>query len=114
MNNSIMAYEWAIRFAFFFGILVLMAIWEVLAPRRPLKTSKSVRWYSNLGLVFIDTLAVRLLLPTQAVGMALRVRIGGLRGQIIGGSIRSTRAGWVFPPLMKTPWASCSSGRTSR
>jgi sterol desaturase/sphingolipid hydroxylase (fatty acid hydroxylase superfamily) len=77
MNNSILAYEWAIRFAFFFGILVLMAIWEVLAPRRPLKTSKSVRWYSNLGLVFIDTLAVRLLLPTQAVGMALLVEDRG-------------------------------------
>jgi len=71
MSNPILAYEWAIRFVFFFGILVVMAIWEVLAPRRSLKTSKGIRWYSNLGLVFIDTLAVRLLLPIQAVGLAL-------------------------------------------
>jgi sterol desaturase/sphingolipid hydroxylase (fatty acid hydroxylase superfamily) len=77
MSDSILAYEWAIRFVFFFGILVLMAIWEVLAPRRSLKTSKSIRWYSNLGLVFIDTLAVRLLLPVQAVGMALLVEDRG-------------------------------------
>jgi len=77
MNNSILAYEWAIRFVFFFGILVLMAIWEVLAPRRSLTTSKSIRWYSNLGLVFIDTLAVRLLIPAQAVGMAMLVENRG-------------------------------------
>jgi sterol desaturase/sphingolipid hydroxylase (fatty acid hydroxylase superfamily) len=77
MNNFILVHEGIIRFLFFLGILVLMAIWEKLSPRRPLNTSKSHRWFSNLGLVFIDTLALRLLLPFQAVGMALFVENRG-------------------------------------
>lgn len=36
-----------------------MAVGELLAPRRPLTTLKAVRWYSNLGLVFINSLALR-------------------------------------------------------
>lgn len=77
MNHFVLIHEGSIRFLFFLGILVLMAFWERLAPRRPLNTSKSLRWYSNLGLVFIDTLALRLLLPVQAVGMALFVENHG-------------------------------------
>jgi len=71
LNNFILDYEPFIRISFFLSILVLVAIWELLAPRRPLATSKRIRWYSNLSLVFIDTLTVRLLLPVQAVGVAL-------------------------------------------
>lgn len=47
-----------------------MALWEWLAPRRRLTVGKPLRWSSNLGLVFIDTLALRLLLPLTATGMA--------------------------------------------
>ncbi len=54
-----------------------MAVWELLAPRRPLTTSKVSRWTSNLGIVLLDTLAVRLILPMQAVGMALFVEAHG-------------------------------------
>jgi len=53
---------------------VLMAIWETLFPRRPLNTSKNHRWFNNLGLISINTLALRFLLPVQAVGMALFVQ----------------------------------------
>ena len=77
MNNSILNNESMIRFAFFLGILGAMAIWEKLSPRRALNTSKSHRWFTNLGLVSIDTLALRLLLPIQAVGMALFVEDRG-------------------------------------
>jgi sterol desaturase/sphingolipid hydroxylase (fatty acid hydroxylase superfamily) len=66
-----------IRFGFFFGILVLMAVWELLAPRRDLQTSKSMRWFSNLGIVFIDTLALRLLLPLLAMDVAILAEKGG-------------------------------------
>jgi sterol desaturase/sphingolipid hydroxylase (fatty acid hydroxylase superfamily) len=71
MTDSILGNEGLIRFLFFFVILIGMAVWEILAPRRPWTTSKTLRWYSNLGLIFIDTLALRILLPVQAVGMAL-------------------------------------------
>jgi sterol desaturase/sphingolipid hydroxylase (fatty acid hydroxylase superfamily) len=70
-------YESVIRFAFFLGVLVLMALWELVTPRRPLATSKASRWLSNLGIVLIDTLSIRLILPLQAVSMALFVEAHG-------------------------------------
>ncbi|OGP93000.1 MAG: fatty acid hydroxylase [Deltaproteobacteria bacterium RBG_16_47_11] len=64
-------YEPVIRLGFFFGVLVIMFLWELIAPRRPLTTSKIGRWVSNLGLVLIDSIAVRLVFPTALVGVAL-------------------------------------------
>lgn len=66
-----MSDESAIRLGFFFGMLTLMGVWEWLAPRRTLTTSKNHRWRANLGIVFLDTVTVRLIVPTTAVGMAL-------------------------------------------
>ena len=91
LNNFILEHEPLIRFCFFFGILVLMAMWELLAPRRPLTTSKASRWISNLGIVAIDTLAVRLILSAQAAGMALFVEAHGW------GILNNV----VLPPWMK-------------
>jgi sterol desaturase/sphingolipid hydroxylase (fatty acid hydroxylase superfamily) len=54
-----------------------MAIWEVLAPRRVLKTSKLVRWISNLGIVFINTVSLRLILPVLAIDFALKAQANG-------------------------------------
>ena len=67
----LMQHEPAIRLGFFLGIFVVMAGWEAFAPRRPLVVPKGRRWASNLGLVALDTLVVRLLFPTAAVGVAL-------------------------------------------
>ena len=63
--------EFAIRLSFFFGIFALVAIWEVLALRRSLITSKTVRWVSNLGITFLNPVVVRLAFPVMPVGMAL-------------------------------------------
>jgi sterol desaturase/sphingolipid hydroxylase (fatty acid hydroxylase superfamily) len=70
MNEWLLQHEGAIRLVSFAGILAVMAGWELLAPRRPLHESKAVRWVSNLGLVVVDTLLLRLLFPVLAVGMA--------------------------------------------
>jgi sterol desaturase/sphingolipid hydroxylase (fatty acid hydroxylase superfamily) len=64
-------YEAVIRLGCFGGVLTVMALWEILAPRRRLITDKPVRWVSNLGLVVLDTAAVRLLIPLGAVGAAM-------------------------------------------
>jgi len=64
-------YEAVIRLGCFAGVFLAMALWELLAPRRPLIVAKSRRWASNLGLVVIDTLAVRLLIPLGAMGAAV-------------------------------------------
>ena len=65
-----MQYEVPIRLGFFFGILGLMAVWEIISPRRVLAVSKLLRWTNNLGLVVLNTVILRLLLPAAAVGMA--------------------------------------------
>jgi len=62
--------EVQIRLAFFFGIFAVMAVWEMLAPRRELTVSKTVRWLNNLGLVFLNSLVLRLVFPAAAVGVA--------------------------------------------
>ena len=71
MTELIIQYETSIRLGFFLVILILMAIWEVLAPRRALTVSKLVRWTNNLGLVVLNTVMLRLIFPAAAVGMAV-------------------------------------------
>ena len=70
MDNFILDHEPTIRLGFFFGIFLIMALWEVLAPRRQLTEPKGKRWLNNIGLVVLNTLLVRVLFPTAAVGMA--------------------------------------------
>jgi len=71
VQNFMLAHETFIRLGFFFGILLFMALWEVISPRRALTTVKGARWFANLGQVAIDTLALRFLLSLQGAGMAL-------------------------------------------
>ena len=62
--------EKIIRMSFFLGILIMMALWEIIAPRRSLTISKTIRWINNLGLVFLNTFLLRLIFPAAAVGIA--------------------------------------------
>ena len=70
MQAFILANEAVIRLGFFLGIFALMATWEILAPRRILTISKSIRWLNNIGLVAFNTFLLRLLFPAAAVGFA--------------------------------------------
>jgi sterol desaturase/sphingolipid hydroxylase (fatty acid hydroxylase superfamily) len=63
--------EVPVRLSFFFGVFGVIAIWEILSPRRSLTVSKSMRWANNLGLVFLNSFILRLLFPAAAVGVAL-------------------------------------------
>jgi len=60
-----------IRLSFFFSIFTLLALWELLNPRRALGTSKKMRWFNNLVIVLLDTAIVRLLFPLVPMSMAL-------------------------------------------
>ena len=71
MAESILDTEPAIRLGAFLGIFVVMAVWEALAPRRGRSFSRWVRWPSNLGIVAVNTLLLRILIPTAAVGLAI-------------------------------------------
>ena len=70
MTDFVLANEVSIRLSFFFGIFALMAMWEWMAPRRILQVSKLLRWSNNLGLVFLNSVILRLLFPVAAVGVA--------------------------------------------
>ena len=70
IEQFILANEPAIRLGFFFGVFAIVALWELAAPRRVLTVSKALRWSSNLGLVVLNTVVLRLLFPLAAVGVA--------------------------------------------
>lgn len=70
ITEFITNYETGIRLAFFFGVLGIIAVWEVITPRRALSVSKGVRWMNNLGIVVLNTVILRLIFPAAAVGMA--------------------------------------------
>jgi sterol desaturase/sphingolipid hydroxylase (fatty acid hydroxylase superfamily) len=63
-------FETTIRLACFCGVFVVMALCELLAPRRGLTVRKSRRWFSNLGLVALNVILVRLASPVTALGTA--------------------------------------------
>lgn len=69
--------EEIVRITFFLGTLVLVAAWELIAPRRPLTCSRGERWFVNLSMVALDTALARLLLPVFPVGLAIAVRSRG-------------------------------------
>ena len=63
--------EGTIRLSIFMGVLVVMALWEIAAPRRALNQAKLRRWGGNLGIVVLNTVVVRLVFPILAVGAAV-------------------------------------------
>ncbi|NOG73631.1 sterol desaturase family protein [Roseicella sp. DB1501] len=83
-----------VRLGAFAGVFVLMALWEVLAPRRPQAIGRRWRWPNNLGVVVADTLLVRVLFPAGAVGVAMLAQAQGW------GLLNVLRApGWVAVPV---------------
>lgn len=72
-----MQYEPALRLTCFLGVFTLMTAWELAAPRRGVRAFRGPRWFANFGLAAIDTIAVRLVFPTAAVGMAELARMRG-------------------------------------
>jgi sterol desaturase/sphingolipid hydroxylase (fatty acid hydroxylase superfamily) len=77
MPETLLDHEAALRLGFFFGVLVLMAAWELVVPRRALVQSKAVRWYANLGIVALNTLLARAVFPMAPVAVAV---VAGERG----------------------------------
>ena len=71
MPEILLAHEPAVRLGAFVGVLAVMAVWELCAPRRHQTVGRGTRWTGNLGIVVLDSLFVRLLLPTAAIGVAL-------------------------------------------
>jgi sterol desaturase/sphingolipid hydroxylase (fatty acid hydroxylase superfamily) len=69
--QTILQNELTIRLGAFFGVLAAVALAETVFPRRRLTASKPRRWVSNLGIVFLNSALVRVLLPLTAAGFAV-------------------------------------------
>jgi len=63
--------EATIRLGAFITVFAAMAVWEAAAPRRQRSYSRLKRWPSNLGIVVLNTVLLKILLPSGAVGLAL-------------------------------------------
>lgn len=71
------AYEPAIRLSAFVAVFTAMALWELVAPRRRSIASRQKRWPHNLGLLLVDIVAVRILMPGAAIAVAIAGEANG-------------------------------------
>jgi len=60
-----------IRISAFVGIFAVMAVWEMMAPRRQWNTAKAKRWVVNLAIVGFNSLLTRVLFASGALGAAI-------------------------------------------
>ena len=54
-----------------------MAVRETIAPRRRRIAPRTLRWLSNIAIVILGTVLVRLIFPVLAVGLALLAEARG-------------------------------------
>ncbi|MCB0343379.1 MAG: sterol desaturase family protein [Bdellovibrionales bacterium] len=52
------------------GTLVIIILWELISPKRKLTQLRRQRWTSNIAIIVISTLLVRVLLPVIAIDVA--------------------------------------------
>jgi sterol desaturase/sphingolipid hydroxylase (fatty acid hydroxylase superfamily) len=71
------ALEIVVRIGSYAAVFALLACWEWLRPRRALAQGRGWRWPNNLGVLLVDIVAVRLLVPTAAVGVAVVAAVKG-------------------------------------
>ncbi len=71
MTETVFATEPIIRLGFFLAVFLTVALWEVFLPRRQQSISRWVRWPSNLGIVALNTIVLRIVVPIGAVGLAI-------------------------------------------
>lgn len=76
-TETIFAAEPQLRLGVFLGVLAIMALCELLAPRRRRDIPRVIRWSNNLALVVIDTIVLRLTFPILAVGLAIMAQERG-------------------------------------
>jgi sterol desaturase/sphingolipid hydroxylase (fatty acid hydroxylase superfamily) len=76
-QGILFGHEPFIRLAAFGGVFIAMAVWEFIVPRRKQAIGRGWRWPNNLGIVAANTLLVRILFPTTAVGLALLAQTRG-------------------------------------
>ncbi|MCK5621575.1 MAG: sterol desaturase family protein [Alphaproteobacteria bacterium] len=78
MDEFLLSNERTIRLSIFLGVFAVMAAWEALAPRRARSHGRLRRWPSNIGIVVLNTVILRIVFPVAAIEFAASVHGGGL------------------------------------
>lgn len=86
-----MGNEAIIRLSVFLGLFVLFAGLETLAPRRARSLPRSTRWFTNVSLTVLNTVALR------AVAIAMPFLA-------IGAAVDAWRQGWGLLNQVEWPW----------
>ncbi len=71
VSGFLSTYEGGIRLGVALGLFALLALTEALKPRRKRTQTRKARWTTNLAIIMVDSVIVRLLFPAAAVGVAL-------------------------------------------
>jgi len=71
MNTILTTHEAYVRIAIFLGLFIAIAVAETRFPRRVQSYPKGSRWFNNLTITFLNTVALRLLFPLVPVGFAV-------------------------------------------
>ncbi len=66
-----MEFDILIRVIAFLSVFGLMASWEMIAPRRQLSALRLKRWVANLSVAVLNTIVIRVVLASGAVGVAM-------------------------------------------
>lgn len=69
-DSVLLQNEAAIRNAAFYGVIIVVALWEVALPGRSLAYSFRVRWLSNIGLALINFVLLRWIVPFAGMTVA--------------------------------------------
>lgn len=77
ITDTILAAEPQLRLVVFLGVLAILALFELISPRRRREISRIIRWSNNLALVVLDTIILRLTFPILAVGLAVIAQDNG-------------------------------------
>lgn len=76
--DSLRDYEPSLRLGVFLGVLIVMALAELLSPKRRQEVPRLLRWSNNLALVVVDAVVLRLLFPLTAASFAAVMQVQGL------------------------------------
>ncbi len=88
METLLLNNEALMRTGTFAVVLVSMIVLEYLLPKKNRTLPRANRWITNLGLVVIDSLVLRLAFPLLAIGLA----------------VRASESGWGLLNLLSAPF----------
>ena len=78
MQEALLLWEPYVRMTAFVTVLATMALLEMAAPRRPQAQPRARRWPSNIGIVVVSSLLVKLVIPVTAVAFAFWCETNGV------------------------------------